>query len=403
MEIIPEGWEVKRLVECCSKITDGTHDTPKPVDQGIPFLTAIHVKDGFIDFNNCYYLPQSVHEVIDKRCNPEKNDVLMVNIGAGVATTALINVEYEFSLKNVALLKTNKNNLIGSYLNYCLSLNKFRITNQLLSGGAQPFLSLQQIGEISIPLPATIEEQKAIAQSLSDVDALITECDRAITKKRNIKQGTMQQLLTGKKRLPGFSGDWEVKNFGEMGECIIGLTYKPENVKESGLLVLRSSNIGDNQLKFDDNVFVDIEVPEKLITKEGDILICVRNGSRQLIGKNALIDKDSEGFTFGAFMSVYRTKFYQYIFHAFQSSDIKRQIHENIGATINQITNNNLSSFQILLPSLDEQKAIAQVLSDMDTEIAALEQKRDKYKAIKQGMMQELLTGKTRLVDSDRI
>jgi len=130
-------------------------------------------------------------------------------------------------------------------------------------------------------------------------------------------------------------------------------------------------------------------------------LICVRNGSRQLIGKNAIINKDSEGLTFGAFMSVYRTKFYKYIFHAFQSNGIKRQIHENIGATINQITNNNLNSFQISLPPLPEQKAIAQILSDMDAEIAALEKKRDKYKAIKQGMMQELLTGKTRLNTDD--
>jgi type I restriction enzyme S subunit len=211
----------------------------------------------------------------------------------------------------------------------------------------------------------------------------------------------MQELLTGKKRLPGFSGKWEVKKLGDIGECIIGLTYKPENVKESGLLVLRSSNIADNQLKFDDTVFVDVEVTDKLMTKEGDILICVRNGSRQLIGKNALIDKKSEGLTFGAFMSVYRTKFYKYIFHAFQTNEIKKQIHENIGATINQITNKNLNSFEISLPpQIEEQKAIAEILTDIDKEIEALEKNRDKYKALKQGMMQELLTGKTRIIDN---
>ncbi|BAY96420.1 type I restriction-modification enzyme S subunit [Tolypothrix tenuis PCC 7101] len=262
-----------------------------------------------------------------------------------------------------------------------------------------PKINRDELAQYILALPP-LPEQKEIAQSLSDVDALVTECDRLITKKRNTKQGTMQQLLTGKKRLPGFSGEWEVKTLGEIGDCIIGLTYKPENVKENGLLVLRSSNIGNNQLKFDDNVYVDVAVPEKLITKQGDILICVRNGSRQLIGKNAIIDKHSEGFTFGAFMCVYRTKFYKYVFHAFQSNGIKRQINENIGATINQITNKNLNSFQILLPPLEEQQAIAQILSDMDAEITALEQKRDKYKAIKQGMMQELLTGKTRLITS---
>jgi type I restriction enzyme S subunit len=193
-------WEVKKLGECCSKITDGTHDTPKPVDKGVPFLTAIHVKDGFIDFNNCYFLPQSIHEVIYKRCNPEKNDVLMVNIGAGVATTALINVDYEFSLKNVALLKTNKNILIGSYLHYCLSFNKFMITNNLINGGAQPFLSLYQIGNITIPLPP-LPEQKAIAKILTEMDAEIEALEKKREKYKNIKQGMMQELLTGKTRI----------------------------------------------------------------------------------------------------------------------------------------------------------------------------------------------------------
>jgi type I restriction enzyme S subunit len=292
----------------------------------------------------------------------------------------------------------NQSKADSLFLYYLFSSHKIqdRIKNQSI-GSSVPGFNLGQLRAIQFRIPP-LKQQKAITQVLSDVDAAIAELDRLITKKRDIKQGGMQQLLTGKKRLPGFSGEWEEKKLGEIGECIIGLTYKPENVKEDGLLVLRSSNIGDNQLKFDDTVFVDVEVSEKLTTKEGDILICVRNGSRKLIGKTALIDKRAEGLTFGAFMSVYRTKFYKFVFHAFQSNHVKKQINENIGATINQITNKNLSSFQILLPPLEEQEAIAQVLTDMDAEIEALEQKRDKYKAIKQGMMQELLTGRTRLV-----
>jgi type I restriction enzyme S subunit len=97
-------------------------------------------------------------------------------------------------------------------------------------------------------------------------------------------------------------------------------------------------------------------------------------------------------------MSVYRTKHWRFIFHAFQAHDIQRQIHENIGATINQITNKNLKAFRVKLPPEDEQTAIAEVLSDMDAELAGLEQRRDKTRALKQGMMEELLTGRTRLV-----
>lgn len=125
--IIPSDWEIFELNDCCSKITDGTHDTPKPVSIGVPFLTAIHVKENDIDFKGCYYLPKEVHEIIYKRCNPQKGDVLMVNIGAGVGTTALVNVDYEFSLKNVALLKPDKNKLDGAYLNYWQIYNRTHI------------------------------------------------------------------------------------------------------------------------------------------------------------------------------------------------------------------------------------------------------------------------------------
>jgi len=111
-----------------------------------------------------------------------------------------------------------------------------------------------------------------------------------------------------------------------------------------------------------------------------------------------MIDERGAGLTFGAFMSIYRTKYSQFIFHAFQSNDIQRQIRENIGATINQITNKDMKALQLKLPPEREQTAIVAVLSDMDSDIAALEDRRDKTRALKQGMMQELLTGNTRLI-----
>ncbi|GBE93161.1 restriction endonuclease subunit S [Nostoc cycadae] len=399
--VIPDDWEVVKLSAVSWKIQDGTHFSPKVSNGSYRYITSKNIKVGYIDLKECAWISEEEHNKIYARCDVKYNDVLLTKDGVNTGNAAINYLNEPFSLlSSVAFIRPINNILNARFLlDYILSPSGHQRLIDMMTGLAITRLTLNKIKDFKIPLPP-LAEQKAIAQSLSDVDALITECDRIITKKRNTKQGTMQQLLTGKKRLPGFSGEWEVKNLGEIGDCIIGLTYKPENVKENGLLVLRSSNIGDNQLKFDDNVFVDVAVPEKLITKQGDILICVRNGSRQLIGKNAIIDKDSEGFTFGAFMSVYRTKFYKYVFHAFQSNSIKRQIHENIGATINQITNKNLNSFQILLPPLEEQQAIAQILSDMDAEIEGLEQKRDKYKAIKQGMMQELLIGKTRLISS---
>lgn len=138
------------------------------------------------------------------------------------------------------------------------------------------------------------------------------------------------------------------------------------------------------------------------MVEPGDILICVRNGSRQLIGKCALIDARAKGAAFGAFMSVYRTKYSKFIFYQFQSNSIQKQIEEVMGATINQITNKDLSVFKVALPKDEnEQTRIATILSDMDAEIAALEAKLTKYRHIKQGMMQNLLTGRIRLVQPD--
>ena len=192
--------------------------------------------------------------------------------------------------------------------------------------------------------------------------------------------------------------DWSVKNLGEIGEPLIGLTYKPSNVKSDGLLVLRSSNVADGGLRFEDNVYVDMDVPSKIIARKGDILICVRNGSRALIGKCAKIDERSEGMTFGAFMAVFRTPFHDFVYHQFQSEVIQRQIHEHLGATINQITNRSLRSFRIPFPRDSvEQRAIAGALGDVDALLSALAQLIKKKRDLRQAAMEQLLTGLTRL------
>lgn len=192
--------------------------------------------------------------------------------------------------------------------------------------------------------------------------------------------------------------DWDVVELGSVGEPIIGLTYSPRDINNNGVLVLRSSNIHSNKLAFDNNVFVKMEIPERVIVKENDILICVRNGSRQLIGKCALITKEAEGFAFGAFMSVFRTPFAPFVFYAFQSDKMQSQIKEIMGATINQITNKDLREFKIAIPkSTAEQTTIATALSDTDTLIDSLQTLIAKKQAIKLSAMQNLLSGKIRL------
>ena len=313
---------------------------------------------------------------------------------------------------NLYLLKINQKTsptFLYYFFNTAIGQAQLKSKNASSTLGA---LYKDDVKSILVPIPS-LPEQTAIANALSDMDSLISQTEKLIDKKKAIKQGAMQELLSGRTRLDEFGNqmgyktteygripeDWDVKKLGDLGENLIGLTYSPNDVSEYGHLVLRSSNIQNNKLSFGNNVFVDMELPNRVIVKENDILICVRNGSKNLIGKCALIDKATEGCAFGAFMSVYRTQFAKYIFHQFQSIIIQKQIDQVMGATINQLTNKDLSTFKIPVPqNILEQTAIANVLSDMDINLERAQIKLNKLKQQKQGMMQALLTGKIRLV-----
>jgi type I restriction enzyme S subunit len=398
--VIPEDWKVSTL-GAMAQTSSGTTPARAMQDRYYRNGTIAWVKT--LDLNNSDLAATSerVTELALKetclRVYPV-GTVLVAMYGGfqQIGRTGLLRLPAAVN-QAITAIQPKGDTLISEYLLGTLNYRVGYWRGVASSSRKDPNISSQDIRNFPIAYTSTTE-QRAIAGALSDVDALLGALDQFIAKKRDLKQAAMQHLLTGQTRLPGFHGEWEETTLGHIGECIIGLTYKPENVVRHGLLVLRSSNVQNGQLAFDDNVYVSLEVPEHLIARPGDILICVRNGSRALIGKCAVINEAAAGVTFGAFMSVYRTKHWRFIFHAFQAHDIQRQIHENIGATINQITNKNLKAFRVKLPPEDEQTAIAEVLSDMDAELAGLEQRRDKTRALKQGMMEELLTGRTRLV-----
>jgi type I restriction enzyme S subunit len=208
------------------------------------------------------------------------------------------------------------------------------------------------------------------------------------------------ELMPGYKRsdVGVIPDDWDAKPLGEIGDSLIGLTYRPSEVRKYGTLVLRSSNVQNGTLCFDDNVFVETDIPERIMVRPGDILVCVRNGSRDLIGKSALIDERAVGMTFGAFMAVFRSEHGKLLHHVFQSGIFKKQINEHLGATINQITNKSLNSFKVPLPPTDEERTeIANALSDVDALLVTLDQVIAKKRDLKQATMQQLLTGDTRL------
>jgi type I restriction enzyme S subunit len=270
------------------------------------------------------------------------------------------------------------------------------------TGGAQPSLNRNSIYPIPVGVPQ-LPEQRAIAAALSDVDALIGTLDLAIAKKRDLKQAAMQQLLTGQTRLPGFHGEWEVKRLGEIGSFSKGRGLSKGELADSGSLaaipytaiytdfaeVIACSKI-TNFLTSTSSVVI-INGPHLLIAGSSNML--------QNIGKaSAYIDNSDVAV--GGDIVIYRTtadvRFLSYLLST--QPHRKRVVFLSQGSTIRHVYRSTFEGYQIELPSHREQTAIVEVLSDMDAELAALEARRDKTRALKQGMMQELLTGRTRLV-----
>jgi len=201
-----------------------------------------------------------------------------------------------------------------------------------------------------------------------------------------------------KTKLGWIPEDWEVLKLSKIGETVTGLTYNPKSITdEKGVLVLRSSNVQNGVLEFDDNVFVNVGEGDYNKTLEGDLLICVRNGSRSLIGKNALISKEHAGTAFGAFMLVFRSPHFKYLYQLFNTHYYYREIHKNLGATINSINTKNLLDFKFPFPQEHERKAIATCLSTWDTAITTLDKLILAKQKRKQALMQQLLSGKKRL------
>jgi type I restriction enzyme S subunit len=201
---------------------------------------------------------------------------------------------------------------------------------------------------------------------------------------------------------------WEITKFKYKGEVIIGLSYKPENLvdKGEGTLVMRSSNVQNGKPSFHDNVYVDCKISDKLKTREGDILICSRNGSRKLIGKNCLITKNIEGMSWGVFMTMYRTPNYKYFYWLLNSPVFKSQSGLFLTSTINQLTVSTLEN--MIVPYVNDENEQQQIVEYLDKQteeidtLIKLEQKKiDTLKEYRQSLISEVVTGKIRVCEED--
>lgn len=391
------GWKTKKLGEVaevcmCKRIF--AHQTSKIGN--IPFYKI----GTFGKEADAYISSQLYEEYKAKYSYPEKGDVLISAAGTLGRTVVFDGHPAYFQDSNIVWLKIDKSQLSNDYLAQYYKVIKWASSE----GSTISRLYNGIIRDTEILLPP-LKEQAAIAKALSDVDSLIFSLQKLIEKKKAIKQGAMQELLTGKKRLPEFSGEWNQFRLGEMTEIYSGGTPNT-TISEywGGSIPWMSSGELNNKKIYD---------VEGRITQKG-----MQNSSAHLIPKYCvLIGLAGQGKTRGTaaynYISLctnqsiaaiypndkkFDSRFLYYIIDSMYES--LRELSSGDGGR-GGLTKGLISNLEIYMPEVPEQQAVAQVLSDMDSEIEQLEKKLAKYQQIKQGMMQELLTGRIRLVDAD--
>lgn len=308
-----------------------------------------------------------------------------------------------FNVNNHAHLIHGRKDLTSTKWFYYYFKHK-DITPHLTRQGAGRFkLSKGSLEDVSCAFPPTLAEQEAIAEALSDADALIESLEQLIAKKRQIKQGAMQELLSGKRRLPGYGGKWETKTLDSIGRFRKGRNIPKSAVTTSGLPCVLYGEIYTRY----DNVESDLKsfIPQEVASKSeaietGDILFAGSGETVEEIGKCFAYIGEQPAYAGGDLIILTphedNSELLGYVLNSPPIVSQKAKLGQ--GSTVAHIYTSGLQTVEVQLPECEEQYAIATVLSDMDSEIEAFEVKLHKYCQIKQGMMHNLLTGRIRLI-----
>ncbi len=421
--VIPEDWSVVCAIDACSKIQDGTHFSPRIGGSDYLYVTSKNIRFGHLDMSTVSCIDAAQHQVIYRRCDVKKGDLLLTKDGANTGNAALNTLDEEFSLlSSVAFLRFDpRKHCAAYYLQQILTSQCQRQIHDAMAGNAITRLTLEKINKLRFPTPPTKAEQEAIAETLSDADALIESVEQLLVKKRQLKRGAMQELLTGKKRLSGFSGesdfksdelgmlpvDWKMAPLKDLVDPSRGIRYgivQPGKYDPNGRYMIRGQDYSESKgwAKPSDVFRVSDEVEERYRNarvKEGDIIMTIVG----YCGHVEMVPKWLDGANLTqttARIAIQQDKaIAAYCKYLLQSSIGKNQVAGYIkGAAQPGLNCGDVEQFLVILPSTPEQTAIAAILSDMDAEIAALEAKLVKARQLKQGMMQELLSGRIRLV-----
>ena len=242
----------------------------------------------------------------------------------------------------------------------------------------------------------SFEEQTQIGNFFKQLDDTIALHQRTLEKYQKLKVSYLEKMFPKgnerypELRFPNSTDAWEQRKLGEVVEFFSGLTYSPTDVLNNGTLVLRSSNIQDSQIVTDDNVYVRPECVYSQNVEIGDIVVVVRNGSKNLIGKHALVSKQMNNTVIGAFMTGIRSNNPSFFNALLDTSKFNDEIEKNLGATINQITTGAFKSMEFLIPSYEEQTQIGNFFKQLDDTIALHQREVEKYKKIKQSYLEKM-------------
>jgi type I restriction enzyme S subunit len=410
---LPIDWEVVKLSKICD-VRDGTHDSPKYVEDGIPFVTSKNLTDTVLSFDNIKYISNDDHCNFSKRSHVENGDILFGMIGT-VGKPIVVEEKFEFSIKNVALLKFSDNKILNNIfakniLKSSLVLNQFK---KISNGGVLNFVALGNIRSLDFPLPPLPEQQK-IAEILSTVDVKIEVIDLQITQTQELKKGLMQRLLTKgightefkDSPLGKIPKSWEVEELQSLLNSGKNITYgivQPGEYVEDGIYLIRSQDYTKgywNPINTIMKVSKEIDKPyERSRVKYGDILITVVGAN---VGRIAVVTNELDGANISR--SVARISIKKelanslFIKYYLASNGIKNLIKLNqVGGAQPVLNLKELSKIKMPLPSKNEQQKIADILCAVDEKLEVLLEKKVNYQELKQGLMQQLLTGKVRV------
>lgn len=399
--VIPDDWDAVPLSQTAKRITRGA--SPRPIDSPVWFDSRSSV--GWVRISDVTrsgrYLTETTQRLSEegiRRSRPVPSGSLIMSICATVGRPIETRID---TCIHDGFVVFDQPSIDQSYLYHVLAALETTWSKHGQTG-SQMNLNTGLINSCLIPLPPTETEQRAIAQALSDVDALLAALDKIIAKKRDLKQATMQQLLTGETRLPGFSGEWEVKRLEELAEIRSGGTPSTGEPSfwDGDIPWCTPTDItalnGHKYLRETSRLITPLGLnasSAEMIPAQSVVMT-----SRATIGEcaiNAVPLSTNQGFK--NFIPFVKTDVdFLYYLLGTQKQGL---IALCGGSTFLEIGKTQLAAYEVRLPSTKaEQTAIATVLSEMDSELSVLESRRDKTRNIKQAMMQELLTGKTRLV-----